>query len=408
MTGQARAGTLMAGMSLVTAGSLIANAASYLLHVPASSWLGPSSYGAFASLLAAQLLLAVPALALQMVVARRIVTGRLAGVDRIGEARHLGAATVMLVAVVAVVVVPIASWALGTSLVATLLALSTAPILVVLAAEQGILQGTGRFGALALVIAGAGLARVVPAILVLWLGGGVEGALGAGALGTVVAAIAARRLVGEAPAFVEGQGSARPDVGAVLRASQVQLVIMAFTAIDLLMARMVLDEVAAGVYALGAVAAKVAFWLPFAVGVVLFPRMADPARTRESLGAMLAVLAVLGTGLTVAAWLLAPIVPGVVGEDYRPVVGVLWLFAAHGAVLSAVQGALLSVIARDRTAVAALAWTGLVVLAGMLLLVPTTVTAFILTALLVATVTLLAVVGAVLRSLREPYRSPPE
>ncbi|WP_333473448.1 lipopolysaccharide biosynthesis protein [Lolliginicoccus lacisalsi] len=408
MKDQARTGTLMAGMSLVTAGSLVANAASYLLHVPASSWLGPSSYGAFASLLAAQLILAVPALALQMVVARRIVTGRLAGIDRTGEARHLGAATVLLVAMVALLVVPAAAWALGTSLVATLLALSTAPLLVVLAAEQGILQGTGRFGALALVIAGAGLARVVPAIIVLGLGGGVAAALGAGALGTIVAAVAARRLVGEAPRDDAEQGQARPDVAAVLRASQVQLVIMAFTAIDLLIARMVLDEVAAGVYALGAVAAKVAFWLPFAVGVVLFPRMADPARTRESLGSMLAVLAVLGITATGAAWLLAPIVPHVVGEDYRPVVSLLWLFAAHGAVLSAVQGALLSVIARDRTAVAALAWTGLAVLAVVLLLVPATVTGFIITSLLVATVTLVAVTGAVLWSLREPYPRAPE
>lgn len=59
-----------AGVSMVLAGSMTANVASYLLAWLASRWLGPAGYGEFASLLAAQLVLAVPALALQTVVAR--------------------------------------------------------------------------------------------------------------------------------------------------------------------------------------------------------------------------------------------------------------------------------------------------------------------------------------------------
>lgn len=66
-------GTAVAGMTMVTAGAMTANLASYLLHLPAAQWLGPAGYGEFASLLAAQLVLAVPALALQTVVARETV-----------------------------------------------------------------------------------------------------------------------------------------------------------------------------------------------------------------------------------------------------------------------------------------------------------------------------------------------
>ena len=47
---------------MVTIGSMTANIASYLLHLPASRVLGVDGYGVFASLLAAQLVLAVPAL----------------------------------------------------------------------------------------------------------------------------------------------------------------------------------------------------------------------------------------------------------------------------------------------------------------------------------------------------------
>src|SRR5699024_3821835 len=61
---------VLTGAGAVTAGSLIANVAAYLLHLPASRWLGPEGYGAFAALLSAQLLVAVPSLALQAVVAR--------------------------------------------------------------------------------------------------------------------------------------------------------------------------------------------------------------------------------------------------------------------------------------------------------------------------------------------------
>ena len=61
------AGASVAGMGMVTAGSMFANVAAYLLQVLASRMLGVEGYGEFASLLAAQLVLAVPALALQSV-----------------------------------------------------------------------------------------------------------------------------------------------------------------------------------------------------------------------------------------------------------------------------------------------------------------------------------------------------
>ena len=60
---------------MVTIGSMIANVAGYLLQVLASRWLGPAGYSEFATLLGAQLVLAVPALALQTVVARELVHG---------------------------------------------------------------------------------------------------------------------------------------------------------------------------------------------------------------------------------------------------------------------------------------------------------------------------------------------
>ncbi|MEE2035550.1 polysaccharide biosynthesis protein, partial [Rhodococcus sp. CC-R104] len=242
-TRRSATGTAVAGMTMVTVGAMTANIASYLLHLPAGRWLGPAGYGEFAALLAAQLVLAVPALALQTVVAREAVHG-----SGVAALRRLGYRCAAMAAVVALILVPVVAWALDTSVAGAFGSLVTAPLLVLLAAEQGLLQGRGRFAALSAVLAVAGIAKVVPAVAVLAVGGGPGAALFAGAVGTGVVAVAASLLVGrggeEATSWV-------PNTGAVLRASQVQLALIALTSLDLLLARIVLDADSAGLYALG-------------------------------------------------------------------------------------------------------------------------------------------------------------
>lgn len=404
-----RRSTVIAGVSVVTAGSMTANAAAYLLHLPASRWLGPAGYGEFASLLAAQLIVAVPALALQMVIAREVVTARLDGRAATSQFRRLGYSTAALVALAALAAAPIVASVLNTSLAAAAAALFAAPALVLLATEQGLLQGQHRFTELAAVLAGAGIARVGPAVVTLALGGGPAAALAAAALGALAAAIGANMLVrlgpgadGDSPrvARTARQEDKRLSVTAVLRASQIQLAIVVFTSLDLVLARVVFEDTLAGQYALGAVAAKVAFWLPHAVGIVFFPRMANPSLTRSALKFTIAVLAALGVLMVIAAAVLAPVVPVLVGEDYRPIVGLLWLFAAQGAVLAILQGVLLSAIARDRTAASLVVWGGLAVEGALLLTLPLTLTTFLLVALGSAAVTTLLALVTVQAALR--------
>ncbi|NLU61841.1 polysaccharide biosynthesis protein [Rhodococcus sp. HNM0563] len=391
-------GTAVAGMTMVTAGAMTANIASYLLHLPAGRWLGPAGYGEFASLLAAQLVLAVPALALQTVIAREAVHGTGTAV-----LRRLGHRCALIAAAVAVVLVPVVSWALETSIAGAFGSLVTAPLLVLLATEQGLLQGRARFGALSVVLAAAGIAKVVPAVAVLAGGGGPGAALLAGAAGTGIVAVATAVFVGRgepAPAAGAAEAPTRvPGAAAVLRASQVQLALIALTSLDLMLARMLLDADSAGLYALGAVATKVAFWLPQAVGVVLYPRMANPAESASAVRSALAVLVGLGAVLVAAAAICAPIVPILVGDAYEPVQSLLWLFALQGACLAVLQGALLSAIAGDRTALAGVAWVGLAVEAVLMATIASTVEQFVAVAVGVAAVTaavvsVLAVRGA--------------
>ncbi|WP_433196593.1 polysaccharide biosynthesis protein [Nocardia sp. CA-107356] len=442
----------MADLTLVTAGAMTANVAGYLLQMLASRWLGITGYSEFASLLAVQLLCAVPALALQNVVARELVRGA-----SVAALRGLQWRCALIVAVVAAVLVPLVTAVLNVGVVACAAALGAAPALVLVSGEQGILQGGRRFRALGVVLGATGVARVAPALVVLALGGGAAPALWAAALGIVAAAVFARYVAaspisrgsiassdrpwvprdaasdggmrpsqagdasngaaappegGGAGGAVEGGGlggdQGVPSVGVlpVLRAVQVQAALMALSSADLIIARIVLDEADASRYALGAIAAKIAFWLPQAVGVVLYPRMAQPTHSARAIRDALAVLSGIGLVAVVGAAVAAPLAPLFAGQDYAPIQSMLWLFALQGAILAVLQGALLSAIAVDRTSLAAVTWLGLAVEVVVMTVFARSIPALITTAVGVAAATTIVVAVVVLRTAdHSPSRS---
>ncbi|MGQ4598059.1 polysaccharide biosynthesis protein [Nocardia sp. R6R-6] len=386
---------------------MTANVAGYLLQLLAGRWLGVSGYSEFASLLAAQLLCAVPALALQNVVARELVRGA-----RVAALRGLQWRCALIVAVVAAVLVPLVARTLNVGVVATAAALGAAPALVLLAGEQGVLQGSKRFRALGTVLGVAGIARVTPALVVMALGGGATLALWAAACGIAVAALLGRVVAGSPsttsrPGIETGEVAVGMGVFPVLRAAQVQAALMALSSADLIVVRIVLDDVAASRYALGTIATKIAFWLPQAVGVVLYPRMAQPTHSAGAIRAALAVLSGIGFVAVLGAVVAAPLAPLLAGQDYAPIQGLLWLFALHGAVLAVLQGAVLSAIAVDRTSLALLTWLGLAVEVTLMLALARSIPALITTAVSVAATTTLLVAIIVLRAADSTTRPEP-
>ncbi|MBF6328979.1 polysaccharide biosynthesis protein [Nocardia transvalensis] len=408
---------------------MTANVAGYLLQLLAGRWLGVAGYSEFASLLAVQLLCAVPALALQNVVAREVVRGA-----PVAAARALGLRCAAVVAVVAAVLVPVVAMVLHVSVAAAAGALVAAPVLVVLSQEQGLLQGAHRFRALATVLGGAGIARVTPALITLALGAGAAPALWSAALGLTLTALTAHHLTPPTPfagrrtastpeadnetaaPFIasrtpsdasqgvreneKGAAAERGGIGAVLRAAQVQAALMALSSADLIVARIVLGDVDASRYALGAIATKIAFWLPQAVGVVLYPRMAQPRYSARAVRDALAVLSAVGIVAVVGAAVLAPLAPLLAGRDYAPIEGLLWLFALDGALLALLQGALLSAIAVDRTAPAIVIWVGLAIEIVVMLVFVRSLPVLITTATAVTAAVTVAIIAVALAAVR--------
>ncbi|MTE14761.1 polysaccharide biosynthesis protein [Nocardia aurantiaca] len=411
---------------------MTANVAGYLLQLLASRWLGVAGYSSFASLLAVQMLCAVPALALQNVVAREVVRAA-----SVAAARALALRCAGLVAGLSLALVPVIAAGLKVEVAAAAGALCSAPVLVLLAGEQGILQGGSRFRELAVVLGGAAIVRVAPALIVLAVGGGPAAALWAGAAGVTCATLAARHLADEeadqarrpSPSASETGAQPMSSVSAgiggvsamsaperavdrtlgvlpVFRATQVQAALMALSSADLLISRIVLDENDAGRYALGAIAAKIAFWLPQAVGVVLYPRMAQPQHSARAMRSALAVLVGIGAVTVAGAAVAAPLAPLFAGKDYAPIEGSLWLFALQGALLAVLQAALLSAIATDRTAPAAITWIGLGAGIAVMLTCAHSMLSLIITATVTAAVTTLVITGVALRAANDGAESP--
>ncbi|WP_132992465.1 polysaccharide biosynthesis protein [Gordonia zhaorongruii] len=347
----------------VTAGTLLANVLAYLVQVPASRLLGPDGFGEFSVLNAAMLVLSVPALALQAVVAREVV----AGTSRARLWKLIGVVG-LVVAVGSVFAVGVMMRLADTGLASTAAAIAGAAPLALVAGGQGFLQGAGRFGTLGGVLAGVGVLRSVPVVLAVVAGAGPTGALLSGTGGTVVAALVVAAIAARSGHQEDTGAVSRVALPDVLAASGVQFVMIVAVSVDLLLSRSVLSTGDAGLYSLGAVATKAAFWLPQAIGVMVYPRLADPVRSAAALWRAVVVLATIGFVVTVAA-AAGSLVPAVIPADYRPVAGLIWLFALTGALLAVLQLMLLAAIARNRARGAAPAFVVLIVEVTLILTV---------------------------------------
>ena len=339
-------GTPEARSSLARGGGLIApalalvNLVGYLLAVVASKALDQDGYGELNALLGALLIASVPALALQALVARSVARRpreeEPGGRERalLSRCAVLGAAVTAAVAALAPALAAFVHGGVGGPL---WLAANLLP-LAVLCGAMGVLQGAERFGALALLIVAQGVGKVV-GLLPLLLDGGPAAVLAALAAGTTLAALAGTALLatgspglrGPAPTDLPGSREALAAAGGLFA-------LLAAANLDVLLARNALEGDASGRYSAGAVCAKAAFWLPQAVAVVVFPRLAEPEAGRQVLRRSVALIGGLWAVEVVGALLLArPALEITFGRDYGSLAPLVPVFVLQGGALAVVQ-----------------------------------------------------------------------
>lgn len=401
MTGVPTAPTSTKTSALLVSVALAGNQiASYLLNVLAARLLVPAAFGELGSLLAVLVIGSVPAMGMQTVTALKVAR-------RDGEGELVALGLTVAVAVTAVGL-------LASPLLVLLLHLESAAPAVALAAAlagvtftglcYGVLQGQHRFAALAALFVADAVFRVGGTLTGLVVTGTATGALTGTALGAAAVATAGWFVCGR-PRPARHR---RSHVSDVLHAIGAMLALVLLVNLDLVLARHYLPAHDAGEYAVGAIVAKIAYWLPQAVALLVLPRLASEQGRRRMVPIALAVCGALDLVVIAGTALLGPTVVSVIGgADYAGSPIPVWPFALVGSMLSLVQILLFSRIATgDR-------WSTLLIWAAVAVEI-VLVTSWlhgaltqVVTAAVIATGTLVTAGALVeLHSRREPLHAP--
>lgn len=338
--------------AVISAALLGVNVLSYAFTALAARTLAPAAYGELAALMGILFVGVVPATAMQAAAALHLGRSRL---DCAVDVRRLHATALVTGLGVG------ALGLLATAPVVALLHLTDAGAIgwlvllivphTVVGGYEGLLQGTGRYGRLSVVSAGFGISKVAGGVVGLLLERTPTGAMAGLAVGACVGA-GLGWLAADRPGIQRGM---REPASAMLRAAGALLGFVVLLNLDLLLARHYFPARVAGEYAVATLFAKIAFWLPQGVGVVLLPQLADHAQRRRALPSALGLVAAVGGVLSLGtAALGARALPMVGGSAYGGSLGsVCWVFAVLGTLLALAQLLVYSGIATaDRVAVA--------------------------------------------------------
>jgi O-antigen/teichoic acid export membrane protein len=349
--------SLARGGGLVAPALTLVNVFAYVVTVAAARGLSKDAYGSLVALLGVLLVACVPAIALQAVVARTVASGRSSAPALLRRSLVLGVGA----SAVAAAAAPLVAAFLHSGVVGPLWVAAQLAPFALMSGAMGVLQGSERFGALSVVIAVQALGRGIGLVPLAFSGSAndVLLALAVGVLGTAVFAVALVGPPGEGPSFA---------VIDVVHATGGLLTLLLLANLDVVLARNVLSGNQSGRYAVGAVLAKAAFWLPQAVAVVVFPRLSDPVEGRALLRRSMLLVAGLGGVEIVGCVVLAkPVLEITFGKTYGSLSPYAWLWVVQGAALSIVQLLVYRAIATNDHVTGALIAVGATVEAAVVL-----------------------------------------
>ncbi|WP_372727573.1 lipopolysaccharide biosynthesis protein [Nocardioides sp.] len=362
---------LLRGSAGIALAMAVMNVATYAFQMVAARLMGPTAYGAIASLMALMMVIAVLQLGLQATAARRIAASpqNVAQIERVMLLTTYRAAAAL--GVLMLLASP-AVWLLlrlDSVVPALLLAVAAVP-LTIMGGQAGILQGERRWQALGLLYLGMGVPRLaIGTSFILWRPtetSAMFGVMLAMFVPAVIGAVALRH--GRAHGESSDDHALRPVGHEVLRNSTALLAFFVLSNADIVVARNVLDSHQAGLYAGGLILTKAVLFLPQFVVVIAFPSMSSLGERRRALVHSLALTMALGGACTLAALLVSPLAMQFIGgAEYAEVEDRLWAFAVLGTLLSVLQLLVYSVVARQGTKSTYVAWLGV---AGLVLGAP--------------------------------------
>jgi len=291
-------GGLMAGATVVSGGF------NYGYQVFMGRALGPAQFGVFGALFAMFYLVAVVGRGIRFSASRFVAEfdaddPSLAGYHR-GFFLRAVAGGLLVFGAIALTSRPLARFLGVTSPWLVVLVGAIVPLSLAFTANKGTLQGRQWFGALGgaqILLAGVKFATGVGLVLA---GYGLAGALGAIAVGTVVALVGSTALIRwRLPRASVGDESGSPDFAAAYRYT-LPAVLAGFCltvpgTVDVIVAQHAVAGLAAGWYAAVAVLGKILVFLPLGITAALFPKVSTGHAEPDA-----PLLGLLGRGLCYA------------------------------------------------------------------------------------------------------------
>lgn len=350
---------LAKGLIFVGAATMIGNGAAYLLSMVSARVLAPAAFGALGALLGLLVIISTVGIATQAFTARRVAVAGADSAEVEGEAIRLAT----LVGLVILLGGAIVAWPVGFIFDIPLLAVATGigsiAFVIIGSAAMGIAQGREEHMRLSWSFIANGVGRAVGGVIGVLALQSVTG-VGIGIfLGCAVgAAIAYRLSCPGAWANAVAKGAPREFLHVV----HALMVLFTLTNVDVLLARIFLTEDQSGEYSVGVLLAKIAFFLPNAIIIVLFPKMTG-GRSNRTVYLATGLTAVVGLVITGFSFLLGDLVIRILGgAQYTELGSEAWLFALEGSAFALVQVLLYARLAtQDQRAVLAV-WAALGVL----------------------------------------------
>ena len=346
----------VAGGTLVAAGMMTMNVTVYAFNVLAARLLVPHQFGALTALFGIALVGAVASLGLQAVTARSIAVAPQSRAEIVATtvrvtvlvAGVVGGAT----AVSTIVLTP--ALKLDSHWPVILCGVALVPM-TVMGAQAGVAQGTSRWRWLTAIYIGNGIGRLAGGTTALLVSPTPTSAMVGVAIGTwLPVLVGLPMLLGHAPQ--DRRHPSRSMLRDVVLSTHALLAFFVLSNMDSLIARNLLDVDESGVYASGLILAKAAFFAPQFVSVVVYPDLArattHDARLRAA--ALVGLFGALVVGGTAVLPELALVLVG--GDQYREVLGRLWLFALAGSLLAVVYLLVLDALAQHVHGIVVMIW----------------------------------------------------
>ena len=362
---------LIQGVIVVGAGLAVPQVLAYAASVIAARLLVPSEFGAFGAMQGITQIGAPIGLAIQAIAARRLVKN---SQNKHHDLLKFGLEVAIAVMVATLIISYPLSFIFNIQYLVLVLTIGALAPFVFISTQLGIAQGKEFYFKLAAIYIVFGIGRSVSAIVglivypeIISVGIGFFG-------GTLLSAIVAHFILGNSKKFWKTD-RADQSINELWKATQALFALYVLVNIDVLLARIVLTPEESGIYTVGMLVAKIAFFMPQAITVVLFPKMGR----NDSSALRLAVLgtALIGTGYVGVCYFGSEfVVDAIGGSNYSDLYSELWLFAIEGSLFAILQVLLYGRIAREDTKVSILLWAGsiLATLSVWLIMVDTVIT----------------------------------